>query len=147
MHSLPHSFVCTSALTSPHTGVFSFSPSLSLSAPPPCSPPSLSLPPSPPLSFSPSHSLTLFHTCYRPSPSLLLISLLQRIHPGLRRLSASDATTSYSSPVDSGSCDDLRSHVQENRPRTTTWTSPWGLPSPSSLIRMSELSTLINYSR
>ena len=32
-------------------------------------------------------------------------------------------------------------------PRTTTWTSPWGLPSPSSLIRMSELSTLINYSR
>ena len=126
MHSPPHSFVCTSALTSPRPGVFSFSPSLSLSAPPPCSPPSLSLPPSSPLSFSPSHSLTLFHTCYRPSPSLLLISLLQRIHPGLRRLSASDATTSYSSPVDSGSSDDLRSHVQENRPKDNDVDVPLG---------------------
>ena len=127
MHSPPHSFVCTSALTSPRTGFFSLLPSLSLSAPPPCPPPSLSLPPSSPLSFSPSHSLTVFHTCSThpllPLPSL---SLLQRIHPGLCHLSASDATTSYSSPVDSGSSDDLCSHVQENRPKDNDVDVPLG---------------------
>ena len=92
-------------------------PSVTLSAPPPC--PLhilcfLSIPFSNSLYFCslPHSSSSLFPTC--PSPSSLL---LQCMHPGLCRLSASDATTSYSSPVDSGSSDDLHSHVMDHRPK------------------------------
>ena len=136
-----HSFVYTSV----HT--FTPFPSLSLFAPPPpllSVLPSLSLPPLPHLSLplslvvhfisSPPHSPNLFSSLSssslllpfptHPSPASLL--LLQRIHPGLRHLSASDATTSYSSPVDSGSSDDLRSHVLDHRPKDNDVGVPLG---------------------
>ena len=69
-----------------------------------------------------SSTLLLFLPTH-PSPSSLL---LQHMLPGLCCLSASDATTSYSSPVDSGSSDDLRSHILDHRPKDSDVGVPLG---------------------